>query len=33
MKSFQAWSAVKNEVFLEAGRKTQNYDEQLLEKN
>ncbi len=32
-ENFQTWSAVKNEVFLEAGRKTQNYNEQLLKKN
>ena len=32
-ENFQTWSAFKNEVFLEAGRKTQNYNEQLLKKN
>ena len=32
-ENFQTWSAFKNEVFLETGRKTQNYNEQLLKKN
>ena len=32
-ENFQTLAAVKNEVFLEAGRKTQNYNYQLLKKN